>query len=258
MKNFLFIFLISIAFNCSSEEFVYKFYWLNIPVSEFSLKSNDMLDKTSMSGIHGYSIKTVGPMSLYREYSSSGKIILNNDLGWEYYLLGSDRGLPEEKHISYFNDKSPVINKFIDDKNQKPLMLPTNQELGLIDPFSILLLTIKKLKNNNDCTDILNIYDGKRKYKIAVNYVREELLEEKGKNKFTGETVICSFKIVDYPKEFNLSDNSKDKHQKEKVWPFKRDKKLLNVWFGKNIDFVPVKLELNTPIGLIVGNLIIQ
>jgi hypothetical protein len=256
MKFFLLLLLSLLSVDCETEEFNYRFNWLNFQVSHFSLNiDSDYLDNEKKpNNFFEYSIRTMGPLKVYRDYSSSGKISFNNNLSWEYFVSGTDRGLPEEKHITFSYSKPPIINKFLDDKGQEPIIVESIEGDVLIDPFSILLLTIKKIKSSSDCSNTLTVYDGKRIYSIEISRVRDEFIGGTSEKTYKGKSIMCQFKIKNHIDNKNTGNINK---RNWKVWPFKDNQKLINIWFGESINFAPVKFEITSPIGKIKGSLIL-
>ena len=81
-----------------SKEYTYKFQWLSIPVASLIIEFDELSNPSHDSKPHitNFRLSTQGPLRLYREYSSHGYIKYNDDISWDYYLSGNDRGQPEE------------------------------------------------------------------------------------------------------------------------------------------------------------------
>ena len=127
-----------------SKEFDYEFHWLLAPVARLSINFNE--SSTLYNKINQYEVKfllsTEGPLKLYRNYSSQVTIKKNDDMSWDYFLFGQDRGQPEEKQITYLIGKAPIIKKFIDDNGVSPIIVNSIIDKYAMDPFSVLLKTI--------------------------------------------------------------------------------------------------------------------
>lgn len=216
----------------------YNFTWFNIPVADFVLTDNLI---SSNSEKVKFQIFTKGPLKLYRNYSSSGYIKQAGKHNWEYYLKGIDRGKPEEKHILYFSKDYPIVVKFIDDDGYPEIEIDKINDIGSIDPFTILLRAMENLAINQDCTSIHSVMDGKRRYEINVELISQEELSEKEK------IYHCRF----YLSEMNHQKTTTKKHR----WPFNKGLNYIDIWFSNYRKLTPSKFNIQTPIGKIVGNI---
>ncbi len=245
MRLSLGLLLILLPFLVIGEELNYKFSWLSIPVANVSIyyENSLTLDKKVE-----FRLATQGPLKIYRKYSSKGYIERIGDRGWDYYLVGQDRGQSEEKFISYFFDSEPVINKFLDDKGESAIIIDSSLDKSAIDPFSVLLRTIQKLSSEHDCNNSFHIMDGKRRYKSKFNFIGKEQASLKINQKKIIDSYHCRLII--------LSDSKKNNSDaKKNIWPFNGGNKVIDIWFSGESEYVPIKFIIKTPIGRIVGNL---
>ena len=230
-------------FFAESREFNYKFHWSYIPVAKLSVKFNESLsqDNADLYDVE-FQIFTQGPLKLLRDYSSEGSLKSNSSESWDYNLYGHDRGELEEKSIRYFNNKAPIIKKFIDDAGVLPINIDPNMDKNAVDPFSVLFRTIEQLKSEQICQNEYNVVDGKRRYKIIVELINDiEDLEKDKNNK----------DIIFYCK-FTFSDLQEEKNK----WPFNRKDRYLDIWFSSDLNYKPVRFFSKTPIGSVVGQYI--
>ena len=225
-----------------SKEFNYEFHWLYVPVANLSINYNEYLSKDSEinhSDIK-FQLSTHGPLKLYRSYSSEGFVKKNNKSSWSYYLLGQDRGQPEEKSITYFYNKEPEIIKFIDDAGVSPIIVDSYLDRGAIDPFSVLYRTIEQLTFEQQCNNEYSVMDGKRRYKVNVELIERNV---------TSSKVKIGVDDIVYRCKFTLSRVEKEK----KKWPFNKNDRTMSIWFSNNLDFKPIRIQIKTPIGRIIG-----
>ena len=191
------------------------------------------------------SIITEGPLKLFRNYSSTaiGKNL--NKQTWRYELIGSDRGQKEHKQIDYFSQKLPRVNIFIDDKGAKSLKLNPNMIGNFIDPVSVLIDTIFRLRSNQEknCKDEYKVFDGKRIYDVNALTIKNFIdnLPEK-------QIVHCRYEVL------NNSQLGGSVHTKNiRNWPFNKNGSTVEVWFSEEHNFMPTKYLFNSPIGKITG-----
>ena len=236
----LIIFLLS--FFVYSKEFNYQFHWSYIPVAKLSVKFNESSShyNANLYDIE-FNIFTQGPLKLFRDYSSEVSLKSNSSESWDYNLYGQDRGELEEKSIRYFNNKAPIIKKFIDDAGVLPINIDPNMDKNVVDPFSVLFRTIEQLKSEQRCQNEYDVMDGKRRYKIIVELINEIKDVENYNNK----------NIIFYCK-FTFSELQEEKNK----WPFNRKDRYLDIWFSSDLNYKPVRFFSKTPIGSIVGKYI--
>ena len=166
-------------------------------------------------------------------------------LAGDYYLFGQDRGQPEEKLITYFFESEPRIVKFIDDAGVSSITVDPFLDNRAIDPFSVLFKTIDQLTFEQQCKKEYSVMDGKRRYKVKV-----ELIERK----VNSSEVNIGLNDIVYNCKFTLSRVEKEK----KKWPFNRNDRSMSIWFSNNLDFKPIRFEVETPIGRITGKYVID
>ena len=249
MRSYQILFFLNfLSTAIAGETYRYDFRWLNLPVSEFIIKTNLESKKYDNTNKFTFSTRSLGPLKLIRNYSSKVEIIDNSD-GWEYNLTGIDRGKSEEKKISYLHDKIPIISYFKDDDDVSPIVPNNESDKNSIDPFSVLLNTISMVRKKNSCNAMYKVFDGKRSYKVRVLNSESSLLKVK-QQLHDKEIFKCKLSIQ------SMSKKQDKKFLSEKNrWPFNREGRSIYIWFSKNNNYYPVRFEIDTPIGLIKGNL---
>ena len=248
INNFkrLYIGLIILLFSffVESKEFNYEFHWSYIPVAKLSVKFNESSSQHNNTNLYNveFQIFTQGPLKLFRDYSSKGSLKSNSSESWDYNLYGHDRGELEEKSIRYFNNKAPVIKKFIDDAGVLPINIDPNMDKNAVDPFSVLFRTIEQLKSEQRCQNQYNVMDGKRRYKIIVELIND--IEDFEKDSIDTDII--------YYCKFTFSELLEEKNK----WPFNRKDRYLDVWFSSDLNYKPIRFFSKTPIGSVVGQYI--
>ena len=225
----------------------YQFHWLSLPVAKLSINYNGLL---YLDDQVKFKLLTQGPLKLYRNYYTSGYVKKYNENNWDYYLSGEDRGQPEEKLISYFSGGLPIIRKFIDDSGVSPIKIDSQLDKGALDPLTVLLRAIKKLSIKKNCSDTYIIFDGKRRYNVALSLIGKENLKQEKRYTYHGSSYHCRLTMF----EGNFGAIKKSR----KIWPFNGGHKSLDIWFSEDLDFIPVKFQIKAPLGILVGRLLVE
>ena len=241
-----FVSLIAINFSLFSEAKVinYNFDYLKLSVAKLSIDFNA---KEYAKGDISFSLETQGPMKVYRDYTSEGKLRYQIDGSWIYSINGFDRGQPEEKIIIYSKTKEPIIEKFIDDKGVLPIAIIPDEDIGSIDPFSVVINTIINLEKKKNCYGNFNVLDGKRRYKVAMREVGSSLPNTE-KNTVTGKISHCRLTVL----------NNENKSKNYRIWPFNKKNLFIDLWFSHEKKYLPIRIRVKTPIGSIVGRAITE
>lgn len=245
MKVFIFILILFVfRVDANAEDFKYKFFWLKVPVADLTinLEEND-------NSYARFRLATRGPLKIFRNYESSGELILLTDRKWKYQITGSDRGQFEEKLLIFDELSYPVIINFIDDKGVSPISANPLKDSGSVDPFTSLLRIIDKISVDGTCNRRTRVFDGKRRYLVDSYFIKTEFIKNKF---FQGNTKKCKLKIIeDSFQSKKESVNILNEYQ----WPFNGEVKYLDIWFNDLNNFMPVKFAAKTPIGNIEGYL---
>ena len=243
MNRLIYLFLFAFPINLFSDELKYRFYWLTLPVAELTISYEDSLVDEIMTE---FSLRSRGPLSVYRHYQSNGYVRKINEEIWYFYLNGSDRNTFEEKKIIYSRNDLPVVEIFSDDSGVKPLE-STRDDIGAIDSFSLLIQLIKSLQYENTCEKQYYVYDGKRRYKVKSRFIKKEFMTSNYDNLHSGEVFLCNLEI-----EQNIVNPT---ISKKRLWPFNDKKREVRIWFAESLDFNPIKFQFRSPIGNITGEL---
>ena len=239
---YLYFFIALYPSNIFSSELLYQFEWLKIPVAKLSL--NIGIDNNGNNA--NFSIFTHGPLKLYRDYYSRGYIEELTDSGWSYNIAGRDRGQPEEKLIVYRPNGVPIIKKFIDDKGVSSIKIDNVLDKGAIDPFSVLLRVTNNLLIYKDCSNEYLVFDRKRRFRVNIERIdknNKSFDDSIGQNT---EVIHCRLTVLD----------SRAANSRNKLWPFNGESIYVDIWFSKKIGFLPIKIKVKSPIGIIYGNIL--
>jgi len=230
-----------IAFQVIASEVIYRFHWSLIPVSQLIIHFNHQDNENNKNEIYPrFSLKTIGPLKLYRKYQADGFLDFKNKNEWTYNLSGNDRGNPESKIISYSKDSFPQVTEFIDDNGERPISIDSKKDIGSIDPFSVILNLMNQMKLNGKCDTTMRVYDGKRRYLIDARSAESSVTDE------TKNINLIECKL-------NLIGSFKDDKSKKNKWPFNGEERSLTIFFDNSAPFLPVMFNLRTPIGIISG-----
>ena len=233
-----------------SEEYKYEFHWLSIPVAELLIIKNKQDDNLLNNNNEAhFQLTTKGPLKLFRNYSVSGYIQSEGKASWNYYVSGFDRGQPEEKLITYFDDKAPNIKIFIDDKGVSALKIDPIIDRGAIDPFTLLMKIPKQLAINQNCNGLYFLMDGKRRYEANVIMVKAKKIKINTDSKFSSEGSVYHCRLM------ILGDKNKTNKNKA-IWPFNGSNKVVDIWFAQDFNYHAVEFQFKTPLGKFTGKLI--
>ena len=243
MNRLKYLFLLTFSTNLLSDEFKYRFDWFSLPVADLTISYEDLIADENMTR---FSLKSRGPLSVYRHYQSNGYIRKINEESWYFYLNGYDRNIFEEKKILYNRNDLPLVEIFSDDSGVKPLKTITD-DIGAIDSFSLLIQIMKNLQYENNCGKQYYIYDGKRRYRVKSRFIKKEIMTYNHEQFSRGEVFLCNLEIKQNIVNPTIS--------KKRLWPFNDVKREVKIWFARSLNFSPVKFQFKSPIGNITGEL---
>ena len=123
-----------------------------------------------------FNLKTLGPLKIFKDYDVTGGIKRINEISHEYFIMGHDGGIPEEKIIVFSSKEFPRVLKFIDDKGAKAI--DPNSDLQ-VDPLTAFLMLVESVRNNDSCAAKSSVYDGKRNLLASSSLLRsnKEIIE---------------------------------------------------------------------------------
>jgi len=126
---------------------------------------------------------------------------------------------------------------------------PLRQKLitNSIDPFSAMLNTLEKIRKTGKCTSKYRIYDGLRTAILSFHDMGEQYLIKDRPFAFAGSTIKC-----------RVESKPTGGHQIKNRWIKKNREKDNVIGFISEVKpglFIPVRIELATPVGKIISRL---
>jgi len=124
-----------------------------------------------------------------------------------------------------------------------PIAAP--QMHGTVDALTAYLVVERRLGRGGDCTLVIPVYEGRRRYDLRYTDRGEQILSPAGGQQFTGATHACHMKraeIAGFPADPKESEGAREG----------------TIWFARLTPgdlMVPVRMELETEVGLVTGYL---
>ena len=227
--NLSVLILLGLSSSLSAGSYNYHFKWGFLPVAELTFNM-PKIPKRDNNLIISFNLKTLGPLKVFKDYDVTGGIKRINEISHEYFIMGHDGGIPEEKIIVFSSKEFPRVLKFTDDKGAKAI--DPNSDLQ-VDPLTAFLMLVESVRNNDNCAVKSSVYDGKRNLLASSSLLRS--------NK---EIIECKMII----------DMSLVASSKLKKWPFgTRERNIIFKFSRMNEDY-PEKIVIDGPFGRIVGS----
>jgi uncharacterized protein DUF3108 len=119
------------------------------------------------------------------------------------------------------------------------------QRRGTVDALTAFFLVERQLGRGGDCTLVIPVYDGRRRYDLRYTHRGEQRLSPDGGQRFEGATRVCDMKrseIAGFPADPKESEGARKG----------------TIWFARLVPgdlLVPVRFELETEIGQVTGYL---
>ena len=130
---------------------------------------------------------------------------------------------------------------------EKVFPLRQNSISGSIDPFSALLITMDTIRQTGRCEGKYRVYDGLRTAILTFHDLGEQNLIKDRPSAFSGSTIKCG-----------VVSKSKGGHRINNRWRKKNREKDDIVMFISEVKpavFIPVRIEVATPVGKIISRL---
>ena len=249
LKLYFFLLTFLLSNLASSEEYIYKVNWGFIPLAEIKIYVNTI----NYPILAKFKVKSLSTIRLLRPYDTEGYLKKINDNSHIYAMDGMDNNKIEKRLIEYSLDSVPIIYKFIDDKGEPHLVAHPTRDIGAIDPFSVLINIMKKIRSEGSCDSQYAVYDGKRRYKVNVELVGYEYLDSDRKWSYSRESIHCRVSLIKAENEIIMNINNSAE------WPLEfKNMRIIDVWFALKGDYQPVKFNMKATIGKTKGRLMVR
>jgi hypothetical protein len=149
----------------------------------------------------------------------------------------------EDRHdrVDYHDDGS------IEGSASPPPITPiaAPQMRGTVDALTAYLMVERRLARGGDCTFVIPVYEGRRRYDLRYTDRGEQILSPAGGQHFKGATHACHMQrteIAGFPADPKESEGAREG----------------TIWFARLVPgdlLVPVRMELETEVGLVTGYL---
>lgn len=235
--------------NSYALSLTYQFKYMFVDIAEVKISQSTINSPNQKTVSSEINVKTSGVLKLFRDYQS--KILVTKTKNHtNYYLEGTDRGKEELKEITYDKNGYPKVILFRDDGNQTPINIIETVDKSAVDPLSVLIGAIRKLKKEKTCNNEQNVYDGKRRYLAKIEQIDEVLMKPDKTSTIKSKVIHCKIILYGYSEYENIEKFNND----EKRWPFSGKRRVIDVWFIEG-EYYPVKFEVNAPFGKIIGRI---
>ena len=119
---------------------------------------------------------------------------------------------------------------------------------NVIDPVTAILKVVEKINKNKMCNASYSIFDGRRRYDLAIKELEKKYLINDRPRSFKGDTVVCGLKFTPI-----------GGHRIESKWKPELDKFTdIQIFFGivDGKDYFPVRMHINRWFGTITLRLL--
>ena len=283
----LFLPVLSIAGQTATLDQTLHFKWKGLPVATMGFKvslsipdhNGTLLSNKTLSAI-GPSVwpktlieitgKTRGALRLVEDYQATVEYVQLDASGKNAMTLsGVDNGKPEQREILFAPGVIPQVSIFADSTSERALRQESTWAEDTSNPLGIFKEMLELSIKNEECAAETWGYDGKRRYLLRLERIKEGALsaEELAKDKLFGDEIarryIC--KITMFTE--GLQSAARDAEPSVLVsrlaalWPFEGgDRELLFDFsvYDEAVDKGYTRLMLNeiqvvTPLGAITG-----
>jgi hypothetical protein len=150
-------------------------------------------------------------------------------------------GVDRHDRVDYHSDGS------VDGDASPPSIEPITaaQMRGTVDNLTAYFLVERRLARAGDCTVVVPVYEGRRRYDLRYADRGEQILSPAGGQRFEGATRACHMKrteIAGFPADPNESEGAREG----------------TIWYARLVPgdlLVPVRMELETEVGSVTGYL---
>jgi hypothetical protein len=232
-----------------STTLVYDVSWGNILLAKSKLDYRFGPDRARISASAG----SRGLAVIFSEFESNAEAELVLVEGvWQPKTLMMERlsgGDTVKSRVTWDRALNVISETRIPDLDLDEVYpLSDQMRIGVIDPYSAVLRLIDQIEADGNCTASYEIYDGRRRSRMSFETIGAVELTKARQNEYEGRALAC-----------NVQFNPIGGHRIESKWreDDKPDNDRIKMLFGRPSQgqLVPVRIEVNSWIGKIIGRL---
>ena len=227
---------------------VYQVQWNDIEIAKAEADWVLTEDSYVMSGTS----QTVGILNKIKGFKGTSSLSGNAASGafhpLSFHIASIHDGEKKQAETNW-NPKNGTIKTTRYPEIDLEEVYPLRQKLiaNTIDPFSAMLITLEKIRLTGQCTSKHRIYDGLRTAILSFHDMGEQHLVKDRHFAFSGSTIKCG-----------VESKPTGGHRIKNRWRKKNREKDDVVGFISEVKpglFIPVRIEVATPVGKIVSRL---
>ena len=225
----------------------YQVAWGHVTLAEAEVSHSYADDAYTLTG----SGKTEGVFSLLFDWEGSARTEGLAAQGARRPLRhsngGTSNGSRRVTRVDWLDDGRPRSKIDPPPDYSEVTPVPPESTIGTTDPFTVLLQVLDTLKTEGRCEAEAKVWDGRRRYDLVVRHLGTEELAADRPWAYAGPSIKCALE-VERIGGFRIKPPS---------WKPEDDTGERTIWAADLGDglFVPVRAELGTAFGTVVGRL---
>lgn len=230
--------------EAATQPYRYRVSWGSIPIVEAEVTFEDGGGRYAIWGKG----RTVGPAVLFFDWEGEARSEGARD-GWRVRRHESRGRVGEETRRTLVEwpaaEGAPRVDAVPPPDPADIVPLPEGATLGTVDPYSAFLRLLADAGRAGRCEGTARVFDGRRRYDVTALQVAAERLEGDEPGAYAGPALRCR---LDYAW---IGGQGRD-------WrPTSRPRR--DVWIARLPDgaWVPVRVEISTRFGAVVGRLLL-
>ena len=239
--------LLTLPASAETLSFEYQIEWGHITLGEASVSLTEEDGRYTLQG-QG---RTEGAFALLFDWRGRVRTegIASNDERRSLWL--SHEGVRNGKRlltrVDWTEDGTPRTETDPPPDREEVTQVPARSTVGTSDPFTALMRVLDNLQKKGRCEGDARVWDGRRRYDLVVEHGGVEELVADRSWAYAGPTVKCRWSI----------DRIGGFWRQSSPWRVKDDEGERWLWAAGIADgrFVPVRFEVETGFGTIVGRL---